>query len=277
MMRRVKTLRFLRNEVVLITGGSSGIGEALALEAARRGAIVVVTARNEEKLEQVAKQCLLLSGRPAFAYRMDATSPDDIDEVLDKIQHQVGGIDVLVNSAGLGEFTPAASQSYKTMRQMTDVNLLALMYISRCVARQMMDQGYGAIINLGSADGKIPTPNSAAYSASKAGVIQFDNVLRMEVADYGVQVLTVNPGPVSTPFFEKTDQDGSYRSHLPKWMFISADELARRVWNNVGYKTREINVPGYVAYLGWAYQVFPGLGDWAIKKFFDFQQNKNEL
>ena len=251
MMRRVKTLRFLRNEVVLITGGSSGIGKALALEAARRGAIVVVTARNEEKLEQVAKQCLLLSGRPAFAYRMDATSPDDIDEVLDKIQHQVGGIDVLVNSAGLGEFTPAASQSYKTMRQMTDVNLLALMYISRCVARQMMDQGYGAIINLGSADGKIPTPNSAAYSASKAGVIQFDNVLRMEVADYGVQVLTVNPGPVSTPFFEKADQDGSYRSHLPKWMFISADELARRVWNNVGYKTREINVPGYVAYLGW--------------------------
>ena len=277
MMRRVKTLRFLRNEVVLITGGSSGIGKALALEAARRGAIVVVTARNEEKLEQVAKQCLLLSGRPAFAYRMDATSPDDIDEVLDKIQHQVGGIDVLVNSAGLGEFTPAASQSYKTMRQMTDVNLLALMYISRCVARQMMDQGYGAIINPRSADGKIPTPNSAAYSASKAGVIQFDNVLRMEVADYGVQVLTVNPGPVSTPFFEKADQDGSYRSHLPKWMFISADELARRVWNNVGYKTREINVPGYVAYLGWAYQVFPGLGDWAIKKFFDFQQNKNEL
>ena len=277
MMRRVKTLRFLRNEVVLITGGSSGIGKALALEAARRGAIVVVTARNEEKLEQVAKQCLLLSGRPAFAYRMDATSPDDIDEVLDKIQHQVGGIDVLVNSAGLGEFTPAASQSYKTMRQMTDVNLLALMYISRCVARQMMDQGYGAIINLGSADGKIPTPNSAAYSASKAGVIQFDNVLRMEVADYGVQVLTVNPGPVSTPFFEKADQDGSYRSHLPKWMFISADELACRVWNNVGYKTREINVPGYGAYLGWAYQVFPGLGDWAIKKFFDFQQNKKEL
>lgn len=277
MMRRVKTLRFLRNEVVLITGGSSGIGKALALEAARRGAIVVVTARNEEKLERVAKQCLLLSGRPAFAYRMDATSPDEIDLVLDKIQHQVGGIDVLVNSAGLGEFTPAASQSYKTMKQMADVNLLALMYISRCVARQMMDQGYGAIINLGSADGKIPTPNSAAYSASKAGVIQFDNVLRMEVADYGVQVLTVNPGPVSTPFFDKADGDGSYRSHLPKWMFISADELARRVWNNVGYKTREINVPGYVAYLGWAYQVFPGLGDWAIKKFFDFQQNKKEL
>ena len=277
MLKRVKVLRFLRNEVVLITGGSSGIGKELALEAARRGAIVVVTSRNQEKLDQVARQCLLLSGRPAFAYVMDATSPDQIDEVLDKIQHQVGGIDVLVNSAGLGEFSPAAGQSYKTMKTMTDANLLALMYISRCVARRMMDQGYGAIINMGSACGKIPTPNSAAYSATKAGVIQFDNVLRMEVADYGVQVLTVNPGPVSTPFFTKADANGNYRSHLPKWLFIAPDELARRVWNNVGYKTREINVPGYVAYLGWAYQVIPGLGDWAIKKFFDFQQNKNEL
>lgn len=80
---------------------------------------------------------------------------------------------------------------------------------------------------------------------------------------------TVNPGPIDTPFFDKADNDYTYRAHLPKWMFISPEDLARRIWNNVGYKTREINVPGYVAYLGWAYQVIPGLGDWAIKKFFD--------
>ena len=66
-------------------------------------------------------------------------------------------------------------------------------------------------------------------------------------------------------------------AHLPKWIFISPEDLARRIWNNVGYKTREINVPGYVACLGWAYQVIPGLGDWAIKKFFDFQQDKKNL
>ena len=78
-------------------------------------------------------------------------------------------------------------------------------------------------------------------------------------------------------FFDKADNDYTYRAHLPKWMFISPEDLARRIWNNVGYKTREINVPGYVAYLGWAYQVIPGLGDWAIKKFFDFQQDKKNL
>lgn len=276
MLKRVKTLRFLRNEVVLITGGSSGIGKALALEAARRGAIVVVVARNKARLHAVAQRCLILSGRPAFAYQLDVTDPDTIDQVLSRIQHEVGGIDVLINSAGLGEFTAVARQKFNSMAEMTHINLLALMYISRCVAKQMMDQGYGAIINLASLAGKIPTPNSAVYSATKAGVIQFDNVLRMEVADYGVQVLTVNPGPISTAFW-RADRSGSYRAHLPKWMFIQPNELARRIWDNVGYKTREINVPAYVACLGWLYQVIPGLGDWAIKKFFDFQQDKKNL
>ena len=269
MKKRFKQLRFLKNKVVLITGGDSGIGKALALEAARRGAIVIVVARDKKRLEKVANQCLILSGRPAFSYQLDVTDPDQIDAVLSQIQHEVGGIDALVNSAGLGDFSPATGESFATLKRMTDVNLLALMYISRCVARQMMDQGYGAIINLGSMAGKIPTPNSAAYSATKAGVNQFDNVLRMEVADYG--------GPIDTPFFEKADTQGKYRAHLPKWMFISPDKLAEQIWDNVGYKTREINLPSYVTCLSWVYGIIPGLGDWAIKKFFDFQQNKKEL
>ena len=277
MMKRLKSLRLLRNKVVLITGGSSGIGEQLALEAARRGAIVVVCSRHQDKLEEVAHKCLILSGRPSFAYQLDVTDPDQIDQVLDKVRHEVGEIDVLVNAAGLGDMVPVANQSRRSMDTMVRVNLLATMYLSRCVAKQMMNQGYGAIINVGSLAGKLPTPNSAAYSATKAGVIQFDNILRMEVADYGVQVLTVNPGPVATHFFAQADPDGSYLSHIPSWMIIKSDSLAKTVWDNVGYKTREINVPGYTTASGGIYQVMPGLGDWAIKKFFDFQQNKDLL
>lgn len=277
MMKRLKALRLLRNKVVLITGGSSGIGKQLALEAAHRGAIVVVCARNLDKLEEVAHQCLILSGRPSFAYQLDVTDPDQIDTVLNKVRHEVGEIDVLVNAAGLGDMVPVAKQSRQSMEQMVRVNLLATMYLSRCVAKQMMNQGYGAIINVASLAGKLPTPNSAAYSATKAGVIQFDNILRMEVADYGVQVLTVNPGPVATHFFAQADPDGSYLSHVPAWMIIEPEALAKTVWNNVGYKTREINVPGYTTAIGWLYQVMPGIGDWAIKKFFDFQQNKDVL
>ena len=138
MKKRFKQLRFLKNKVVLITGGDSGIGKALALEAARRGAIVIVVARDKKRLEKVANQCLILSGRPAFSYQLDVTDPDQIDAVLSQIQHEVGGIDALVNSAGLGNFSPATGESFATLKRMTDVNLLALMYISRCVARQMI-------------------------------------------------------------------------------------------------------------------------------------------
>lgn len=277
MQRKMKELRVLKNKIVLITGGSSGIGKDLALEAASRGAIVIVTARNKEALDKVAHQCMMYSGRPAFAYQLDVTNPDQVDNVLAQIQHEVGNIDVLVNSAGLGEMIPVGKQSRESMAKLVDVNLLALMYLSRCVARAMMNQGYGAIINIASLAGKVPTPNSAVYSATKAGVIQFSNVLRMEVADYGVQVLTVNPGPVDTNFFKKADPDGSYLAHLPKWMMIKPEALAKTVWDNVGYKTREINVPGYTSAISWIYQAMPGIGDWAIKKFFDFQQNKKDL
>ncbi|WP_295730024.1 SDR family oxidoreductase [uncultured Limosilactobacillus sp.] len=277
MMRRLKSLRLLKNKIVLITGGSSGIGAQLALEAAHRGAIVVVCSRNKKKLEEIAHKCLILSGRPSFAYQLDVTDPDQIDKVLNLVRHEVGEIDVLVNAAGLGDMVPVVKQSRQSMKQMMNVNLLAAMYLSRCVAKQMMDQGYGAIINVASLAGKLPTPNSAVYSATKAGVIQFDNILRMEVADYGVQVLTVNPGPVATHFFTEADPDGSYLSHVPSWMIIEPEALAKTVWNNVGYKTREINVPGYTSVIGWVYQVMPGIGDWAVKKFFDFQQNKDIL
>lgn len=277
MMRRLKSLRMLRNKIVLITGGSSGIGKHLSLEAARRGAIVVVCGRNQERLDWVVKKCLILSGRPAFAYQLDVQDPDQIDQVLDQVRHGVGEIDVLINAAGLGDMVAVAKESRASMAKMLKINMLAVMYLSRCVAKQMMDQGYGAIINIASLAGKVPTPNSAVYSATKAGLIQFDNILRMEVADYGVQVLTVNPGPVDTNFFKKADPDGSYLSHLPKWMMIKPESLAKTVWNNVGYKTREINVPGYTAAVSWIYQAMPGIGDWAIKKFFDFQQNKKEL
>lgn len=277
MQRKMKELRVLKNKIVLITGGSSGIGKDLALEAASRGAIVIIAARNKEELDKVAHQCMMYSGRPAFAYQLDVTDPDQVDAVLSQVQHEVGNIDVLVNSAGLGEMVPVKKQSHQSMAKIVNVNLLALMYLSRCVARAMMNQGYGAIINIASLAGKVPTPNSAVYSATKAAVIQFSNVLRMEVADYGVQVLVVNPGPIDTKFWDNADPDASYLKHLPSSMMISPVRLAQQIWDNVGYKTREINVPGYVTIFGWFYQAFPGLGDWAVKKFFDFQQNKKIL
>lgn len=272
MLKPLKELRFLRNKVVLVTGGSAGLGRALAIEAARRGALVIVASRNLPELKRVADRCRHLSHRPAFAFHLDVTNPDQVDQVLDTIRHQVGEIAVLINAAGLGMIADVAKQSYQEMKTMVTVNLLAAMYLSRSVAKQMMAQSFGAIINVASLAGKIPTPKTAVYSATKAGVIQFSNILRMEVADYGVQVLTVNPGPVATEFFQKADPTGAFMAQVPDRFVIQPEQLATQVWDHVGYETREINVPGYTTGLSWLYQLMPGIGDWVIKKFFDFQQ-----
>lgn len=271
MQKRLRELRVLKNRVVLITGGSSGIGEATAYEAAKRGAIVVVCARHLDQLEIVAKRCLILSGRPAFAYQLDVGDPDKIDSVLATINHEVGSVDVLVNAAGFGDMQAAVAENLPTMDKMVRVNLLALMYLSRCVAKEMMAKGRGVIINVGSIAGKIPTPNSSVYSATKAGVINYDNVLRMELYDYGIQVITVNPGPVATHFFDQADPKGTYMAHLPSALVLHPAVVARRIWNSVGYPVREINIPRYFSVVALGYQLFPGIGDWAIKKFFAFK------
>lgn len=268
---QLKALRSLKNKIVLVTGGSSGIGNSVAYEAAKRGAIVVVVARNLRKLNYVAKKCLILSGRPAFPFAADLTNPDQVDSVLAQITREVGSVDILVNAAGFGDMSPLIDESKKRMQKMVQLNLLALMYLSRQASRQMISQGYGAIVNIGSIAGKIPTPNSSVYSATKAGVISFSNILRMEVADYGIQVLTVNPGPVETKFFDKADPSGNYLSHLPKRVVLDSTTIAKRIWGSIGYPVREINIPWYfnIAILG--YHIAPGLGDWAIKKFFDYK------
>lgn len=268
---QLKALRSLKNKIVLITGGSSGIGESTAYEAAKRGAIVVVVARNLRKLEYVSRKCLILSGRPAFAFNADLTDPDQIDDVLARIKREVGSVDILVNAAGFGDMSPIIEESKKRMQKMVQLNLLALMYLSRQAARQMLSQGFGAIVNIGSIAGKIPTPNSSVYSATKAGVISFSNILRMEVADYGIQVLTVNPGPVETKFFDKADSSGGYLSHLPSGMVLDSTTIAKRIWGSIGYPVREINIPWYFNFAIWGYHIVPGLGDWAIKKFFDYK------
>lgn len=272
MQKRLKALRSLKNKIVLVTGGSSGIGEATAYEAAKRGAIVVLCARNLDKLNVIAKHCLILSGRPAFAYRVDVADPNQIDQVLDTIYHEIGSIDVLVNSAGFGDMQAIIDEPRQTMEAMVKVNVLALMYLSRCVAKQMIGQGYGAIVNLGSVAGKIPTPNSSVYSATKAAVINFSNVLRLELADYGIQVLTVNPGPVETDFFDKADPKGTYLSHFPSDLMLHPAVIARRIWNHIGYGTREINIPRYFTAAAIGYQLFPKFGDWLIKNFFAFKK-----
>ena len=115
--------------------------------------------------------------------------------------------------------------SPKVVTDMFQTNVLGLMYFTRLVARVMIDQKSGQVINFGSIAGIVPTTKTAAYSATKAAVIQFSNVLRLELKPFGVKVMTVNPGPVYTNFFNIADKSGNYASNVQEFM-LDPDDVA---------------------------------------------------
>ena len=256
----------LRNKVVVITGASSGIGHSIALESAGRGATVILIARNKAKLEKVASEAHELSGAASYTIATDMSQSDQIDTAFTEIIKLTKHIDYLVNCAGFGKFENFVESDRREVTAMFQVNVLGLMYFSRLVGRLMMEQKAGQIINIGSIAGKIPTVKSAAYSASKAAVIQFSNVLRLELKPFGVKVMTVNPGPVYTNFFNIADTSGQYADNVQKFM-LDPDDVAWQVVHFFGSNKRELNLPVSLAVLAKLYNLFPKIGDRLSLKF----------
>ncbi|MFD1671575.1 SDR family NAD(P)-dependent oxidoreductase [Agrilactobacillus yilanensis] len=266
-MKKLAALKNLNEKVVVITGGSSGIGRACAFQAAQRGAVVVVAARNMEKLETVRRECQLLSKHAAYAYTLDIGDPDSIETFCQAVTTQVGPIDVLINAAGFGNFENTVDTDPKLIEKMIRVNLLGTIYITRLVARSMMGRP-GHIFLLGSMAGKIATAKSAIYSASKFAVVGYANGLRLELRPFNIQVTTINPGPVDTNFFNIADKSGNYLEKVGQ-ITLDPDKLAQRMINAVGFTVREINVPLIMNVAAHFYDLFPRVGDYLASTLFD--------
>lgn len=261
-------LRNLEDRVVLITGASSGLGEQIAYQAAKKGAIVVAAARNVSKLREVAKACSEFRGKKALAVSLDVANPTQIEKVIDQIKHQVGAIDVLINDAGFGLMQSALDFDMTVAEKMFRVNVLGLMYLTKYTAVQMAKQRRGAIINIASVAGKIATPKSSVYSATKAAVIAYSNALRLEVKPLGITVMTVNPGPIRTNFFEKADKTGDYLSKV-NGIVLNPELVAEKIINAIGTAKRELTLPHFFKAAEIGYTIFPKLGDFLTANVFN--------
>lgn len=250
----------LRNKVVVVTGASSGIGRSIVLESAGRGATVILLSRNKDRLNEIASEAKELSGSDAFVFPTDMGKADEIEASFKQIVAHVEHVDYLVNCAGFGKFETFLDSNMQDATNMFQVNVLGLMYFTRLIGRLMMEQKTGQIINFGSIAGKVPTTKSAAYSASKAAVIQFSNVLRLELKPFGVKVMTVNPGPVYTNFFNIADKTGNYVKNVQEFM-LDPDDVAWQVVHYFGSNKRELNLPISLAIAAKLYNLFPALGD----------------
>lgn len=187
----------LQAKTVLLTGASGGIGQALADELARQGAKLGLVGQRAEPLHALRDR-LLAEGHEAIAITADLTQAEGRESVLREMQKSFGGIDLLINNAGIQEFIEVADQDPQMMERILKVNTVAPMQLIRAVLPDMLQRGQGRIVNVGSTFGSIGFACFASYSASKFALRGFSEALRRELAGSGVEVTYVAPRAVRT-------------------------------------------------------------------------------
>lgn len=192
-------MNFWKDKVVLLTGASSGIGEALALEMAKRGAIIGLLARRENLLQELAEKCER-AGRPARIFPCDITDETAVKESAESLRKEFGRIDILIANAGIGGNAKHAKDLVpQDFRRVIDTNLNGSVNSVAAVLPQMLDRGEGQIVAISSLAGFRGLPKSAAYCASKAGMTAYFESVRLDVQDRGVSVTIIQPGFIKTP------------------------------------------------------------------------------
>lgn len=192
----------LSGKVALVTGASRGLGKAAAIALAQSHADLMIVGRNRETIEATADE-IRTYGTKVVSFVGDVTFSDTHFRLREAIMKEFGKVDILVNNAGIVVDKPFLRTSDEEIEQIMATNLLAVMRLTRTVGELMVKQGKGKIINIGSYDGLVGTPNLVAYGTSKGGVIQFTRMLAVEWARYNINVNVICPGYFRTSMNEE--------------------------------------------------------------------------
>lgn len=188
----------LEGQVALITGGSKGIGAAIARTFAEAGASVAISARNQDQLEVTAKEIEAAGGR-ALPIQADATQRDEVRAMVKQTVGELGTIDILVNNVGGAPFLSTLDRVMLAgFEKYVGVNLMSAVYCSRAVAPILMKQGSGVVLNVASVSGLIASPGLSYYAAAKAGLISLTRTTAKEWAAYGIRANALAPGWIDT-------------------------------------------------------------------------------
>jgi len=223
----------VRSKVVIVTGASSGIGAALGQAFSREGACVTLTARRLDRLREVARKC----GNEVLIIPSDLTLGPDRKTIVEKTLERWGRIDILVNNAGIGMYGPFLSASEADWRQIFEINLFSLVFMTQSVLPAMQTQGSGTVVNIASIGGLIAHSEKVTpYVASKHAVVGFSRGLARDLAGTGIRVLAVCPHLTATEFFaaspgahEMAPVVDQYKSFMD-----SPEEVAQGILNQLG-------------------------------------------
>ena len=190
-------MSILEGRVAVVTGASSGIGEACALAFVEKGAKVVLAARRAERLDKLVKRIEGMGGE-ALAVMTDVTREADVDNLFERALERFGTIDVLINNAGIADSTPVYDMPLELWRQVIETNLTSAFLCSRAAFRVMKDKGRGRIVNIGSISARVPRENSPAYAASKWGLDGLTRSLAIDGRAFNIAASIFHPGIVAT-------------------------------------------------------------------------------
>jgi short-subunit dehydrogenase len=257
--------REIRASRAIVTGASSGIGRAIALEMARQGARLVAVARRSERLAELARQ-IAAGGGQAETVSGDITDPAVRQRSIEAARSVFGGLDILVNNAGVGVVGRFDQSDSQRLRHVMEVNFFATVEMTR-LALPLLGQGRNPIlVNVSSILGRRGVPYNSEYSASKFAVQGFSEALRAELAGQGIDVLVVNPGTTETEFFDRA-MYGAGKPAWPEHAPVSAEAVARQVVRAMRRGKHEIIPFFWGRVMCWLNRLSPGLMDRIMARY----------
>ncbi|HEY2428789.1 MAG TPA: SDR family NAD(P)-dependent oxidoreductase [Acidimicrobiales bacterium] len=216
----------IRGTVAIVTGASSGIGAATAVELARRGAVVASVARREDKLAATATACQRWTPR-SFAVPADVGDAGACVRLVEEVKQRAGApVDILVNNAGISPVEDPVHHAAEDAERIMAVNFFGAVRVSGAVLPEMVARRRGSIINVTSVSGYVPNPGEPAYGASKAALSRWSHGLAVDLAGDGVHVGVLSPGPIDTEIWSDTGTEYSGKLYSPEMV---ATAIARMI------------------------------------------------
>lgn len=258
----IKTFDKFSNKVVVITGASSGIEKVCAFEFAKKGAFVVLAARNDNELKIIEDE-IKLQGGNAFWIKADVKKEDDCKKLIEKAVEKYGKIDMLINNAGISMRANFNDLDLKVIKELIDTNFYGAVYCTKFALPYLLKQK-GTVIGISSISGLTPLPARAGYCASKYALYGFLNTLRIENMKKGLKVLVVHPDFTSSNIRKRAlNKSGIPQIESPKDedKMMSAEEVARIIAKTILNRKRELILTKQGKLLVWLYQFFPGITD----------------